>query len=384
MRICVLYDCLYPYSIGGAERWYRNLSQALTGAGHEVTYVTLRQWPRGESGSVPGVRVVAAGPRMALYHGDRRRLAPPLVFGLGVFAHLARHGRRYDVVHTASFPFFSVLAAASLRPLHRYRIVIDWHEVWTRRYWRDYLGPAGGAIGWHVQRACARVPHRAFCFSRLHGRRLVEEGGPPDVTVLTGEYAGEPEEAERVRGADPVVMFAGRMIPEKRAPLVVDAVVEAAKEIPGLRAVLFGDGPERARITETIAARGLERQVSAPGFVDREIVQDTLRRALCLLLPSSREGYGLVVVEAAAAGTPVVVVAGPDNAAAELVEDGENGFVVAAPAPEEIAAAIGRIAAEGDAIRARTAAWFDRNRERLSLDSSVRTILSEYAALEAA
>ena len=57
---------------------------------------------------------------MALYAGPgRRRILPPLVFGLGVLWHLLRHGRRYDVVHTASFPYFSLLAAGALRRLAR-------------------------------------------------------------------------------------------------------------------------------------------------------------------------------------------------------------------------------------------------------------------------
>ena len=101
---------------------------------------------------------------------------PPLVFGGGVLWHLLRHGRRYEVVHTCSFPYFSLLAAALVRPLGRFRLVVDWHEVWSADYWREYLGPIGGLIGQTVQRLCARVPQRAFCFSRLHARRLGEEG----------------------------------------------------------------------------------------------------------------------------------------------------------------------------------------------------------------
>src|SRR5918911_1762166 len=135
MRVCVLYDCLFPWTVGGAERWYRNHAPDL-----------------------PGVRVVAAGPRMELYTGPRRRILPPLVFGAGVLWHLLRHGRRYDVVHTASFPYFSVLAAAVTRPLGRFRIVVDWHEVWSRGYWRDYLGRLAGEIGWLVQHLCVLAP----------------------------------------------------------------------------------------------------------------------------------------------------------------------------------------------------------------------------------
>ena len=85
MRICLVYDCLYPYSIGGAERWYRNLAERLVDAGHEVTFLTLRQWDSGAEADVPGVRVVAAGPRMSLYaDSGRRRVLPPILFGLGV------------------------------------------------------------------------------------------------------------------------------------------------------------------------------------------------------------------------------------------------------------------------------------------------------------
>ena len=127
MRILIIYDCLFPHTVGGAERWYRNLAERLAADGHDVTYLTLRQWDRGERPEVAGVRVRSAGPRMALYTGGRRRIAPPLVFGAGVLAHLLRHGRSYDVVHTASFPYFSLLAAGLLRRAQRYRLVVDWH-----------------------------------------------------------------------------------------------------------------------------------------------------------------------------------------------------------------------------------------------------------------
>src|SRR4051812_36309895 len=194
MRICLIYDCLYPYTVGGAERWYRNLAERLAADGHEVTMLTLRQWPRGERAEVPGVDVIAVGPRMQLYVGGRRRILPPIVFGAGVLWHLLRHGRRYDVVHTASFPYFSLLAAAATRRLGRFALVVDWHELWTRDYWREYLGRVGGAIGWWVQRLGLRAPQRAFAFSRLHARRLREEGLRGEGTGLEGgdEGAREP------------------------------------------------------------------------------------------------------------------------------------------------------------------------------------------------
>jgi glycosyltransferase involved in cell wall biosynthesis len=401
MRICLVYDCLFPYTVGGAERWYRNLAERLAQEGHEVTYLTLRQWEHGEEPRIEGVRVVAVGPRLALYTGDgRRKIAPPLVFGLGVLWHLARRGGRYEVVHTCSFPYFSLLAAAAARPVGRYGLVVDWHEVWSRAYWHEYLGRLGGAVGYAVQLLCERIPQRAFCFSRLHARRLRAEGLRGEPTVLEGEYAGALD-TPVARPAEPVVVFAGRLIPEKRAPLAVAAFALAARSIaasgsrtesarggpgpaprgapdPALRGEFYGDGPERESLERAIAEHGVGGIASAPGFVDAARIDEALTRAMCMLSTSRREGYGMVVIEAAARATPSVVVAGEDNAAVELVREGVNGVVAPTADPEAIAAAIVKVHEAGMAMRESTAHWFAENAQRLSLESSLRAVLASY------
>ena len=380
MRICLVYDCLFPYTVGGAERWYRSLAERLVQEGHDVTYVTLRQWDRGQRLDLDErIRVVTAGPRMALYtRGGRRRILPPLVFGAGVLAHLLRRGRSYDVVHTCAFPYFSLLAAAVARPLRGYRLVTDWFEVWSRAYWRDYLGGAGGRVGELVQRLCAVVPQHAYCFSELHAERLREAGLRGAVHVLRGLFAERIEQAPP-RPADQVVLFAGRLIPEKQAPLGARAVGLAAREVDGLRGEFLGEGPDRGALEEAIRANGLSGVVAARGFTDSETLDREMRRALCVLLPSRREGYGMVIVEAAARGTPGVVVAGEDNAAAELIVDGVNGAVAAGSDAGAIAAAIVRVHRAGPALRESTARWFAENAETLSLESSLRTVLADYA-----
>ena len=97
-----------------------------------------------------------------------------------------------------------------------------------------------------------------------------------------------------------------------------------------------------------------------------------------MVLPSRREGYGMVVVEAAARGVPSVVVADADNAATELVDEGVNGFVAASASPEDLADAILRVRAAGPQLRESTAAWFARNAGRLSLAASLDTVAAAY------
>jgi glycosyltransferase involved in cell wall biosynthesis len=379
MRICIVYDCLYPYTVGGAERWYRNLAERLAADGHEVTYLTMRQWD-GEPGAGPagvGVRAVSPGARLYTRSG-RRRILPPLAFGAGVLLHLLRRGRRYDVVHTASFPYFSVLAAAAARRRARYALVIDWHEVWTRDYWREYLGRAGGALGWWVQLRCVRVRQRAICFSRLHAERLRRARVGGEVTRLEGQYAGQAPAARRLDGARPVVVFAGRHIPEKRVTALPRAIALARRELPELRCEIYGDGPDRDAVAARVRELGLDDAIALPGFVAAEEVERALADALCMALPSRREGYGLVVLEAAARGTPSVVVADPDNAAVDLVSDGESGVVAPAASPEALAAAIVRVRDAGPALRRSTAAWFDANADRLSLSASLERVSGLY------
>jgi glycosyltransferase involved in cell wall biosynthesis len=203
---------------------------------------------------------------------------------------------------------------------------------------------------------------RAFCFSELHAKRLREEGLRGPVTVLRGLYAGSAVPAA-ARPAEPIVLFAGRLIPEKQVTLAVAAMALAVKRIAGLRGEFLGDGPERAALDAAIAAHELQGIVVARGFA----------------VTSRREGYGLVVVEAAARGTPSVVLAGEDNAATELIEEGVNGFVAANSEPEQIAAAIERVHEAGLALRESTTRWFAENAGLLALESSLRKVLEVYA-----
>jgi glycosyltransferase involved in cell wall biosynthesis len=379
VRIAIVYDCLYPNTVGGAERWYRALAERLEER-HEVTYLTRRQWER-ERGPETSFRTIAVSPASALYtRSGRRRIWPPLRFGIGVFWHLLRHAGRYDAVHSCSFPYFSLIGAwLALRIRRRGRLVVDWFELWSRAYWTQYLGAMGGRIGHLVQRLCVRLPDRSFVFSRLHERRLLEQGHRAPLTRLTGIYAGGPAvEPASDRAREPLVVFAGRHIPEKRVTLVPDVVAAARRLRPELRCVMFGDGPELDAVRRRVAELALDGAVELPGRAAAEEVEAGMAKAACMLLPSLREGYGLVVVEAVALGTPAVVVASPDNAATELVEPGVNGFVAESADPEQVAARLIEAIDAGESLRSSTLRWFRDHERELSIESSLAAVEQAY------
>jgi glycosyltransferase involved in cell wall biosynthesis len=378
VKIGLVYDCLYPNSLGGAERWYRNLGDRLQGS-HSVTYLTRRQW--GPEGPQTSFRTLAVAPGGELYtKSGRRRIWPALRFGIGVFVHLVRHGRGYDAVHLASFPYFSVIGAALALWLCRSpaRLVVDWHEVWSREYWQAYLGSLAGRIGFAVQGMCARLPRHSFTFSRAAEQRLHEHGHRAPVTRLTGEYAAD----ERLRqellsgraSKSPYVVFAGRHIPEKHVPAIPAAIAEARKKVPDLRCVILGDGPDTESTRVRVRELGLEGVVEMRGRVPPDEVLRTVAAASCLLHPSEREGYGLVVVEAFSVGTPVVLVEGPENAATELAEPDVNALVVDSTEPDVLGGAIVEVLERGEDLRRSALRWYEEHATALSLESSLSRV----------
>jgi glycosyltransferase involved in cell wall biosynthesis len=180
---------------------------------------------------------------------------------------------------------------------------------------------------------------------------------------------------------EPLVIFAGRHIPEKHVIAIPAAIGLARQQIPGLRALIFGDGPERAKVMAEINRLGLEEVIRCTGFVAWNEVDDAMKRAICLILPSEREGYGSVVIEAIARGTPAIVVQGPNNAATSLIVENVNGFVSSSAQPVALAEQIVKIHRAGPAMISRTYDWLRQHAGEIGIEASIAQIEDVYASV---
>jgi glycosyltransferase involved in cell wall biosynthesis len=385
MRIALVYDRLFPQNIGGLERYYDALARGLA-ASNTVSYITqgVEEADPPERDPRP-YRVVTVAPPSSYYSSrGNRRIWPTLRFGLGVFIHLLRHSSSYDVIHCASFPFFSVIAARLACGFRRRRpkLVVDWLEVWTLDYWIAYTGRISGRVGYAIQQLCMRAPDQGLTYSALHEARLGAHRKPVlRLTGLATEVPAEPIAIAEPRDGDPNVVFAGRHIPEKQAALIPEVIQQARRSNEAIRCTIIGDGPERAAVARSIEERDLASVVRLPGFVSDAELNRALQSAACLLLPSLREGYGLIVIEAAAYGTPCVTIDAPDNAAKELVVAGVNGYVVDQWAPGSIAEALVKVVEDGADLRVSTRQWYRDHWHELSVESSVEQLDNLYRSL---
>ena len=311
--------------------------------GHEVTYLTLRQWPHGEDPSVPGVRVVAVGPRHGALHGRRAPADPAAAAcsGSACSGHLLRHGaplRRR--AHLRRSPTSRCSPRRRSGRWRRYRLVVDWYEVWSARLLARVPGARRRVHRLAGPAACLRVaPARVLLLATCTRERLREEGLRGERDGARGLYAGSarapaPAAAADARSWCSPAATSPRSGCRRWSPRDRRARASAC---PGCAARSSATGRSARRCSRRSRALGLDgRRRRRPGFVDTEERRRGAAHARCAcVLPSRREGYGLVVVEAAARGTPSVVVAGPDNAAVELIEEGVNGFVAASADPDD-------------------------------------------------
>jgi glycosyltransferase involved in cell wall biosynthesis len=141
----------------------------------------------------------------------------------------------------------------------------------------------------------------------------------------------------------PLFVFVGRLVPMKRANLCVAAMPRVLEQHPDAQLAIVGYGPEEERLRSEIRSMGLEHAVSITGAAlltgrsDRKI--ELMQRAWAHVLPSVKEGWGLVVTEAAACGTPSIV--SNVTGLRDSVHAGKTGLVVSSnPTPDELAAAM--------------------------------------------
>ena len=375
-RIAIAYDCLFPFQTGGGERVYGRMAELLAERGAQVTYVTRAVWP---TGNAPPADFRVVGVWRGEIHdaAGTRTTSSAVAFAAGLFRHFARNRRAYDDVIVAALPVLNVFAVRLALLGTRTRIAVDWLEVWPWAKWRSYAGSLTGTIAWVLQSLALRLGDVHTVNSRFTRERIRRLRPAADPVVLgLVDLVGERSDASLDRPAPPVALFVGRHIPDKRLDALPAALAAARRDVPGLELRIVGDGPETDRVRVAAGVAGVADAVGFLGRVDDASLRRLYREAHVLVNPSAREGFGLVVVEAAAAATPSVVVTGPDNAAADLVDPGINGEIADDASAEALGAAMVRALRAGRRMRESTLAWFERERVERGLARSVDELLT--------
>lgn len=306
---------------GGSEVYLETIAEGLVARGHEVTIVCAAhdQAPPDERRS--GVRFIRRGNKLTVYSAARRILrsgsAGP--FDLVVDTH-------------NGIPFLSPWAT-------RTPVVVLVHHV-HREQWPVVYDPIRARVGWWLESRLSPWVYRTSRYvavSAATRAELVELGVAHGRIDLVHNGTPAMPEPQGARSPTPHLIVLGRLVPHKRVEHVLRAVSCIRHDVPDLTVTIVGDGWWSPTLHAIAQELGLDDIVTFTGAVDEQTKAAELARAWVLALPSLKEGWGLVVMEAAAFAVPSVAYV-EAGGVTESIRDGRTGVLVSGGEAEFTAA----------------------------------------------
>ncbi|MFR9779164.1 glycosyltransferase family 4 protein [Micromonospora sp. MS34] len=388
-RVLILSWEYPPVLVGGLGRHVHALSVALAAAGHQVTVVTRHTEGAPLEEYADGVRIVRAAEdpvrfplatssllawTMAFNHTLTRAALRAAETG----DHDVIHAHDWLVAHTAV-----TLAEHLSRPLVT---TIHATEAGRHQGWlpEEMNRTIHGVEHW-LSNASARViacsgymrDQVTRLFDVPAGRIDVVPNGVDDRAWHARPRAVAAARA-RFAGDGPLIGYAGRLVYEKGVQHLVHAVPYLRDRHPGLRVVIAGDGPYKAELVDQAGRLHLAGTVRFAGFMDSAQLPAVLAATDATVVPSLYEPFGMIALEAAAAGAPLAVAS--TGGLAEIVEPGITGVTFPHSDPDALAGAVDRLL--GDEIFARRVARRARTMvaERYGWASIAARTAGSYAA----
>jgi glycosyltransferase involved in cell wall biosynthesis len=257
--------------------------------------------------------------------------------------------RGFDVVETANMPYIHILPLALKCRLAGKPLLVTWYEYWGD-YWKGYVGRLKAPVYKAIEWLTGQLGTAVTATSRLTQERLTSRRRRGDVELVPCgiDVAAVQRAAETARREGPPLIYAGRLLREKRIDLLLRAVALLAPRHPGVLLTIFGHGPVHEALVRLADELGIADRVDFRGHVETSgEVWENLGKARIAVQPSEREGFGLFPLEAMAAGLPVVYCESPESAVPELVRDGVEGLS-SKPEPEALAATLERLLVDDD------------------------------------
>jgi glycosyltransferase involved in cell wall biosynthesis len=315
--------------VGGAETWTHAVSKGLIVRGHQVHVITRAARGLSESATIDGIAV--------------RRVAG----GRWAFASAIAHAVRDQRPDVAVAQYTALAPAVVAGRRNRIPVVGIVHDVYGFRASVRTRGPLMGPVR-HVvfERSLRWVGPDAFLVpSRTTGQALRALAGSRPVTVVPAGADHVPI-LETPEGADGArIVFVGRLVRTKGAADLVGAVRLLVARGYRPEALVVGTGPE----LERVRAGALGLPVAFAGAIDDDALDGAVRSALVLALPSTREGWGLAITEAAARGVPYVAY---DIPAVREQHDDVGGGILVPPDVDALADALASLLDDPEAARA--------------------------------
>ena len=363
-RVLMIIAQFHPV-IGGTENQALLLCEKLVSNGLDVSVLTRHVRGLPNHADVKGVAV----------HRAIRVIDCGKLFGLTYFLSclyfLFVHRRKYDIIHCHILHGFHSMAAVLMQRLFRKKVII---KVASTGVLSDFTMLKKSLLGvWmlgflhHVDRivALCRQSVAEACEYGFQSKKIV--------VIPNGVDAGRFKPAGLQTGARKRIVYAGHLTATKGVDVLIDAFFLLKREKTDLVLDIFGSGPLRGSLRDKAVSLGLAGDVIFHGTVPD--IERRLSSACIFVQPSQVEGMSNVILEAMAAGLPVVATA--TGAAPDIIQDGMNGLLVSPGSVDQMYAAVASLLSD-EALAVR----IGRNaRASIEASCSIETVAGVYAEL---
>ena len=345
MKIALVYDSIYPFIKGGGEKRFYEIGKRLSGNGHEVHLYGMKLWSGKDVIKKDNLYLHGICKAKPLYvDKGRRSISQAIYFGMNCIKLIKED---FDVIDCCGFPYFSLFTCKIVCMIKGKPMYSTYHEVWGRDYWKSYLGKLG-IIGYLVEKISSRLPNKIIAVSENTKKQLIEKLNVNPNKIIVIENGADISKIQKIKPSKESsdIIYAGRLLDYKNIDVLIKAIAiikshrdhpsqgdhpkgsKGRKSNPNIKCIIIGDGPELQNLKNLTKQLKLDNNIIFKGFVKKiEDVYALIKSSKVFVLPSTREGFGIVVVEANACGIPVITTSHKDNASKDLIKQGKNGFI---------------------------------------------------------
>ncbi len=322
LKIAFVQDAIYPYNKGGKEKRLYELSTRLSAMGHDVHIYCMKWWEGKSIRKENGVTLHGIGPLYPLYSGERRSFRQAILFALHCFK-LIRED--FDVLDADHMPHLVLFPLKIVTVLKRKKLTATWNEVWGRKYWKQYIGILG-EVAYLIERVSALLPDEIIAVSQHTEKKLKKElKVKTNISIVPNGIDLAHIKSIKPSKIKSDVIFAGRLLSHKNVDMLIKAISELKKHHPKIKCIIVGNGPEKIKLMKLAEKLDLKSNIAFIDFLENhDDLYALMKSSKVFVLPSTREGFGIVVLEANACGIPAIVTNHPDNAAQYLITNNGN------------------------------------------------------------
>lgn len=333
MRICVISEFSVPYYNGGGERRYYEMMKRVVKLGHDVDMITMNYPNCKKHEQIEGINIHHIGP--TIKNPPIRSKTDFIKFFYSVCTWLLKHD--YDVIDAQSYS--PLLPATIMSKITKTPLIGTIYDTSTANndQWVQF-----STIAHKIEKFLVNLPFTILLtISTSTKTSLINDFGVSDNNIKILLIGFDTDFVDSVKCEEKdnnTILFVGRLIPHKHADHLLEVINNLKNQIPDIKLVIVGKGIEKDNLIKYIKDNHIEEHVEFLQDLSNEELTYQMKKSNLLVLPSTREGFGMVLAEANSCNIPVIAY--KSGGVVEVIDSGKTGYLIEPENVEELTSKI--------------------------------------------